>query len=182
MPELVLPGEAVQESFRKAMAEFRAEGRGDENDMSMIGNELRGFAATWDSRVGFAAYLGTLHANANPDYPRPAGWVACTTWWWVEGTEYLGRIAVRHQLTEQLRNAGGHIGYDVRPSARRRGHATAMLRAVLPEALALGITPAALVTIDPDNLGSRRATEANGGVLADIGGPFGLCRYWVPTS
>ncbi|HEX3784655.1 MAG TPA: GNAT family N-acetyltransferase [Pseudonocardiaceae bacterium] len=182
MPELVLPDVAIQRSFLAAMAEFRAEGRGAEDDLSMIGNELRGFSATWDSEGGFADYLAALRADADPDHPRPADRVACTSWWWVEGTEYLGRIAVRHRLTDCLRVAGGHIGYDIRPTARRSGHATAMLRAVLPEALALGVKPAALVTIDPDNVGSRKATEANGGVLEDVGGPFGLCRYWIPTS
>jgi GNAT superfamily N-acetyltransferase len=75
----------------------------------------------------------------------------------------LRRIAVRHRLTPSLREVGGHIGYDVRPSARRRGHATAMLRAALPVAHALGIERA-LVTCDVDNVGSGKVIESNGGV------------------
>jgi predicted acetyltransferase len=58
--------------------------------------------------------------------------VPCTTLWWVDGPAHLGRIAIRHRLTPWLREVAGHIGYDVRPSARRRGHATAMLAAALP--------------------------------------------------
>src|SRR5690242_3199976 len=85
--------------------------------------------------------------------------------WWVDGDEYLGRIAIRHRLTAQLRASGGHIGYDVRPSARRRGHATAMLRAALPVARALGVD-SALVTCDAGNVASRRVIERNGGVPA----------------
>ena len=42
----------------------------------------------------------------------------------------------RHDLLRR----GGHIGYDVRPSARRRGHATAMLAAALPLAAAWAST------------------------------------------
>ena len=55
-----------------------------------------------------------------------------------------------------------------------------MLREVLPLALAAGVTPAALLTCDSDNVASYKVIEANGGVLeADVDG---LRRYWVPTS
>jgi predicted acetyltransferase len=99
--------------------------------------------------------------------------------WWVHDEEYLGRIAVRHRLTPQLREVGGHIGYDVRRSARRRGHATAMLRAALPIARRLGIE-SALVTCDVDNYASRKVIERNGGVLGDQRGD--KLRFWVPTA
>jgi predicted acetyltransferase len=74
---------------------------------------------------------------------------------------------------------GGHIGYDVRPSARRRGHATAMLRAALPVARGLGIE-SALVTCDEDNVASRKVIEANGGVFEDQRGD--KLRFWIPTA
>jgi predicted acetyltransferase len=105
--------------------------------------------------------------------------VPSTTLWWVDGDEYLGRLAIRHRLTPRLTNLGGHIGYDVKPSARRQGHATAMLAAALPLARARGIDPA-LVTCDESNAGSRRVIEANGGVLEDKRGSE--LRFWVPTS
>jgi len=47
--------------------------------------------------------------------------------WWVDGSELLGRLSIRHELTDALRELGGHIGYVVRPSACRQGHANAML-------------------------------------------------------
>lgn len=65
----------------------------------------------------------------------------------------LGRLAIRHRLTLQLREVGGHIGYHVRPSARRYGHATAMGRAALPVARNLGIE-SALLTCDITNVAS----------------------------
>jgi predicted acetyltransferase len=99
--------------------------------------------------------------------------------WWVHDEEYLGRIAGRHRLAPHLREVGGHFGYDVRPSARRRGHATAMLRAALPIARRLGIEPA-LVTCDVDNIASRKVIERNGGVLEDQRGD--KLRFWVPTT
>ena len=166
-------------SFLVAMTEFRAEGRGGADDASMIGSEHRRFAGSWRTRQGFASYVQSLREEAFEDSPRPVGYVPCTTWWYVDGSDYLGRVAVRHRLTESLLEVGGHIGYDVRPSARRRGHATAMLQAVLPRALELGIDPA-LVTCDVTNTGSRKVIEAARGQLEDE--RAGKLRYWVPTS
>ena len=78
-----------------------------------------------------------------------------------------GLLTIRHRLTPSLLNLGGHIGYDIRPGARRRGHATAMLAAARPVARELGIDPV-LITCDENNTGSRKVIEANGGVLEDI--------------
>jgi ribosomal protein S18 acetylase RimI-like enzyme len=43
----------------------------------------------------------------------------------------VGRVSVRHELNDRLSLVGGHIGYAVRPSFRRRGYVTAMLRHAL---------------------------------------------------
>ncbi len=177
MPELSLPTASVRASFLAAMREFRAEGRGGPADDTMVGREIREWAGRWDTAAGFASYVAALRSEAKT--PPAAGFVLCTTWWWVEGPDYLGRIALRHRLTDWLRDFGGHIGYDVRPTARRRGHATAMLRAVLPHAHAVGIDPA-LLTCDLDNTVSRKVIEASGGVLEDE--RHGKLRFWVPTD
>jgi predicted acetyltransferase len=177
-PRLALPDPALRPSFLEAMAEFAAEGRGRADDDSMIGYEIRTFGAKWSSPDGFAEYLARLRADARADSVRP-GRVPSSTWWWVQGDTYLGRIAVRHRLNEWLLEVGGNIGYDVRPSARRRGHATAMLQAVLPEAKLLGIDPA-LLTCDVGNVASRKVIEHAGGVLEDE--RVGKLRFWVPTG
>ena len=177
--ELTYPIVAVRQSFLAAMAEFQAEGRGDPSDDTMIGSEIREFGQSWSVPDGFTDYVRFLRDQALEDSPRPAGYVPSTTLWWVDGEEYLGRIAIRHRLTDRLLEVGGHIGYDVRPSARRRGHATAMLAAALPMARELGIE-SALLTCDIDNAGSRKVIEHNGGVLEDVRGD--KMRFWVPTS
>ena len=145
----------------------------------MIGHEMQTFGTAWATTASFAGYVEQLQAQSLPDSPRPAGRVPCTTLWYVEGPVYLGRLAIRHRLTPALLETGGHIGYDVRPSARRRGHATAMLRSALPVARGLGIDPA-LVTCDTGNVASRRVIEANGGVLEDE--RKGKLRFWVSTD
>lgn len=160
------------------MGEFRSEGRGAEDDRSVIGHYLRERADAWTSDPAFRAFAEEIRAQRREDTPRPPGHVPDTELWWVEGDEFLGRIGIRHRLTPALLEMGGHIGYDVRPSARRRGHATEMLRQALGIARELGIEPA-LVTCDVDNVGSRAVIERNGGVLEDE--RAGKLRFWVPT-
>ncbi len=178
MPRLVLPTTAVRGSFLEAMTEFRLEGRGGPSDDTQLGREEREYGETWKSHEGFSAYVAKLRDDALQETPRPEGWVPATTLWYVEASTFLGRLAIRHRLTPHLFEAGGHIGYDVRPSARRRGHATAMLRDALPIANALGIETA-LITCDADNIASRKVIEANGGMFADQRGS--KLRFWVAT-
>lgn len=178
MAVLMLPSAAVQGSFLEAMAEFAAEGRGRPEDDSMLGNEIRLWSGRWETTEGFASYTGRFREQS-AGIGLPSAWIPSTTWWWVEADQYLGRITLRHRLNERLLRNGGHIGYDVRPGARRRGHATAMLAAVLPHAAAMGIDRA-LLTCDRDNVASRGVIEANGGVLEDE--LDGVLRFWVPTA
>jgi len=96
-----------------------------------------------------------------------------------EGDELLSRVSIRHELTDYLLQAGGHIGYIVRPSRRRQGYAKRTLAQSLDIAAEFGIKEA-LVTCDDDNVGSARTIEANGGVMEDI--RDGKRRYWVPTA
>lgn len=178
MPVLIQPDVRVRESFVEALREFRNEGRGAADDMSVIGRYIRERRHAVADADAFAAFVAEVRADRLEDSPRPAGFVPSTELWWVDGDEFLGRIGIRHRLTPFLLDVGGHIGYDVRPGARRRGHATAMLRAALSEARELGIDRA-LVTCDVDNVGSRTVIERNGGVLEDQRGE--KLRYWVPT-
>ena len=179
MPEITLPEARVRESFVGAMDEFRLEGRGVEHDGTVTGSMIRDFSPGWDTPAGFDAFIGWLSSQALEETPRPRDAVPATELWWVDGDVFIGRLQLRHRLNSLLLEVGGHIGYDVRPSARRQGHATAMLHAALPFAKAVGIDPA-LLTCNPTNLASRRVIERNGGVLEDE--RLGKLRYWVPTS
>ena len=180
MPELILPDGRVQLSFLTAMKEFQAEGRdGPGEEHSMLGREIQLWGDRWEDPAVFAEYATWLRADAQEESARPPGFVPATTLWWADGDEYLGRISVRHRLTPSLLLVGGNIGYDVRPSARRRGHATLMLAAALPVASGLGIDRA-LITCKTDNIGSRKVIEVNGGVLEDE--RDGMLRFWVPTG
>jgi predicted acetyltransferase len=178
VPALITPTARVRASFIAAMEEFKAEARGTSDDHSGLGQEIRTFGPNWREPAAFAEYVAWLLDLQLEETPRPDGWVPATTLWYVEGDEYLGRLNVRHRLTPVLLELGGHIGYDVRRSARRRGHATAMLAGGLAVAAGMGIDRA-LITCDVDNVGSRRVIEINGGVFEDE--RDGKLRFWVPT-
>jgi predicted acetyltransferase len=83
---------------------------------------------------------------------------------------------VRHELNEGLLELGGHIGYSVRPSERRRGLASYTCAWGLDHLRSLG-ADRALITCDDDNAASAATILRNGGVLEDVRG--GKRRYWV---
>jgi predicted acetyltransferase len=93
------------------------------------------------------------------------GRVPQSTFWLVRnGQSILGCSRLRHTLNAFLEEEGGHIGYDVRPSERRRGYGTLLLRLTLDKARELGLKRV-LVTADSSNIPSWRIIEKNGGVL-----------------
>jgi predicted acetyltransferase len=105
--------------------------------------------------------------------------VPVTELWFVDGTDYLGTVIIRHRLTPDLEREGGHVGYHVVLGRRRRGHATQMLAQAKPVCRELGLSRI-LVTCAEDNIGSRRVIEANGGALDRV--VEGEAVYRLATS
>jgi predicted acetyltransferase len=136
-----------------------------------------------DTAEGFAAWTEKLNRQSDTSRPPEPGRVHASYWWIVEGPEVLGAISLRYDLNDFLHEAGGHIGYGVRPSARRRGLASWALGEVLVEARRIGLDRV-LVTCDDDNTASARTIEKHGGVLEDVRdtviGP--KRRYWIPLA
>ncbi len=97
----------------------------------------------------------------------PEGWVPASTFWLIRGdSTILGTSSLRHKLNEHLRNIGGHIGFNIRPSERQKGYGTAILALMLEKARELGLKRV-LVTCDDNNIGSAKIIEKNGGILED---------------
>ena len=101
-----------------------------------------------------------------------------------ERDRLLGAVDIRHYLNEFLLKEGGHIGDGIRPSERRKGYATEMIRLALMECKKLGIDRV-LMTCDKDNVGSAKSIMNNGGVLEnEFVNSEGVIeqRYWITVE
>lgn len=76
----------------------------------------------------------------------------------------VGIINVRHELNDYLFKYGGHIGYSILPSERRKGYAYKQLFLALEFCKELNIQKV-LVTCVDYNIGSRKTIEKAGGIL-----------------
>jgi predicted acetyltransferase len=169
---LAVPDVRLHTSWSAALGEFRAAREFPH------GSGLDPTAPPTLDEAGCAEFTAARLRYADPATV-PAGKVPCTFFWVLEDDEVVGFLAVRHTLNDFLRRQGGHIGYSVRPSARRRGHASAALRLGLDHAAALGVHQV-LLTVEPGNQASRRTIERAGGVLEDERADH--LRYWVTAG
>ncbi|TDW39685.1 putative acetyltransferase [Curtobacterium sp. PhB42] len=171
--QLERPAERFFRSFQQSMLEWE----GAHQDGAGIRD-----AAPLAMEAGFAEWV--MQLLAEEFVSAGEGFVTCSYYWMVEGDEYLGSIALRHELNDFLRCYGGHIGYSVRPSARRRGIASQALQGALRIAHHRGLSEV-LLTCDPQNLGSRLVIEGNGGRLeceAIDGAGQVFQRFWISTE
>ena len=100
-----------------------------------------------------------------------------------EEDRLLGLIQIRLELKGYLINFGGHIGYCVRPSERRKGYAKAMLKSALDICKNEGLERV-LITCLEENIGSAKTIESCGGVFEkivydDVNYNANMKRYWV---
>ncbi len=163
---LTRPRQRFQDSYIEAVCEFIAEGQ----------------TVSWRPeilRARFDEYLTVLRqAETEP----LAGMVPATRLWLIaDGCRYIGDLDLRHVLNDSLRRFGGHIGYKIRPSERRKGYGKRLCSLGIAEARQLGIAQI-LITCDDNNRASCKIIEASGGVLYDkIDNNRGVLtrRYWV---
>ncbi len=86
------------------------------------------------------------------DIPVSRGFVPATLYFLTnESGRILGGIHFRHYLNEQLHQTGGHIGYGVRKSERKKGYARKMLRLLLEKIKKMG-GDKVMLTCDDDIL------------------------------
>lgn len=173
--KIVLQSAVYQKSFLEALSEFKAVAKRKEIEDGII--------TRYERSADFAEFLRILRGQAKGKY-LPQGFVPMTTYWLVKGKKFLGWLNLRHRLTKALREVGGHIGYAIRPSERKKKYGTKILELALPKAKTLGITKA-LITCDEDNIGSAKIIEKNGGVLENtITTNEGVIkrRYWIENS
>ena len=165
---LYVPQASLKGEFLKMAAEYRSSGER--------------YSEYETIRQDFPAFLGKLDDQAKGRNLSP-GIVPMDTFWLIkDGKVVLGESRLRHRLTLALEVEGGHIGYTIRPSARRQGYGRLILSLTLKKADARGLRRV-MVTCDDDNIGSRRIIEANGGVLSGKAiSPYSgkvVLHYWI---
>jgi predicted acetyltransferase len=173
--ELAQPTTRLETAYRALLDDFEAAGE----------LKIPGASSAQLARSDFAAFVKRLRDDERGVNLAP-GIVPSSAYWLLrrdaDGVSILGVSHLRHTLTPALEGVGGHIGYSIRPSERRRGYGARILALTLPHARKLGLTPV-LLTCDTDNVASARVIEKNGGVLAsegysDLVGTR-ISRYWI---
>ena len=172
-PQLTEPRETLEKTYRSYLAEF------SERQERLIPCVLE-----YDAR-DFAALVRRL-LNEAKGIGLPQDYVPASTFWLVDEQRTIVGVAhLRQSLTPALEREGGHIGYSVRPTKRKEGHGTALLRMVLLRAKAMGIARA-LLTCDRTNLASARVIQNNAGILdSEVprkDGQGTIQRYWIDLA
>lgn len=130
----------------------------------------------------FSDFLIDLEKNKNMKLYKP-NLVDQTTYVLVDDNNHIyGGTNVRHELNDALLIHGGHIGYLIRPSERKKGYGSLMLKLALDECKKLGIDKV-LVTCREENKGSAKVIENNGGIYENskinVDDNKVYRRYWI---
>ena len=164
---LVEPGIEYKEACLDAVREFHAAG-----EYEVDAEQLE---------AGFEGLLERLRAARDPETV-PPGEVPSEDFWLMENGVWIGKLTLRTRIDERLLHAGGHIGYEIRPSRRWKGFGTTLLRLGLELARKRGLDRV-LLTCDETNIGSRRVIERNGGWLENSveveGQAARKLRFWI---
>ena len=163
------------ESFKSQIAEYREEFINANSSMDGCGSLFRmEETEEWLNQVKSLANIETV----------PSNFVQSTQFIYVReiDNKLVGMIQVRHYFNEFLEKYGGHIGYSVRPSERKKGYASSMLQECLPYCKTLGLNRV-LLTCEENNIGSKKTILKNGGIYEKTvfcdSDNVNLERYWI---
>ena len=169
--QLTKPNAKYKISFLNALAEYQGEKKSEKHGRHEHYHSLDKDVLEKD----FTSYVQKeLLKEKGIDLPDE--YVPESVFWLIDNDEFIGKINVRHELSEHLMKIGGHIGYDIRPSKRRQGYGKNMLKLALVEAKKIGINRV-MITCNFDNIPSKKIIEENKGILQDQLGT--KLRYWI---
>ena len=116
----------------------------------------------WDKTDNYNIWLEKVTKQINKETVDP-NWVVTDTFFAIreQDKKIIGMIDFRQELNDFLKDFG-HCGYSVRPSERKKGYATEMLRQVLEIARKIGLKVFQLSCVN-DNVPSVKTIIKNGG-------------------
>lgn len=144
------------------------------------GEELVPFTLEYDS-TDFDKFI--LFTNSFKTV-KADGFVHHSTFWLITDDNNIAGVSnLRHYLNESLLSEGGHIGFGIRPSFRRKGYASKLLELTLLEAKKINLSKV-LLTCDKSNTGSSRTIHKNNGVLWKEQILDGIMKqyFWIDIS
>jgi len=113
------------------------------------------------SLINYSTWIKMIHNNTII----PNGeWGRSITYLVYDQDRMVGLLNIRYEMSEELRRMYGDIGYSVKPTERRKGYATKMLKYALDECKRLGMDKV-LIGCYKDNVGSIKTILNNGGKL-----------------
>ena len=116
-----------------------------------------------DKTEDYNIWLENVTNNSSVETVNP-NWVVTDTFFAIreKDKKIIGIIDFRQELNEFLKDFG-HCGYSVRPSERKKGYATEMLRQIIDIARNIGLTEMQL-SCERDNIPSVKTITKNGGI------------------
>lgn len=116
-------------------------------------------------KLDFDVWLKQIIDNSRKETVHE-NWVVSSTFLAIrkKDNKLIGFVDIRHELNDFLKSYGGHIGFGVRPTERRKGYAFKILTKALTFCREIGLKKVMLACYK-DNIASRKTIEKCGGVL-----------------